>query len=154
VAAFPVEIPAEVNGVVSLPSFIQERALARRSDTLRAGHEVAFLGFPEVIPGTNGGFPVLRTGKVASYPARSLRDMQRFVIDVDVYAGDSGAPVFRMARAGNPALVGMITSRVGEKATDFAHFAVAVDSTAIRETLDLLDRSSSANTASLKHSKP
>jgi hypothetical protein len=99
--------------------------------------DVSFLGYPEVLPGTDGAFPVLRAGKVASYSPGKLTESGKFIINADVYPGDSGAPVFA-TRAGKPEIVGMIIQRIGNASQDFSHLAVAVDSASIRETLDLL----------------
>jgi V8-like Glu-specific endopeptidase len=65
----------------------------------------------------------------------------RFLINSDVYPGDSGAPVFVNNTGSRPDLVGMIIQRVSPKASDFSHFAVAVDADVIRETLALVEAS-------------
>src|SRR5262249_12819593 len=82
-----------------LPSFLQESSLSGEARSLHAGEEVSFLGFPDLVPGTAGGFPVLRSGKIASYPAAQPHSGGTFLINADVYPGDSGAPVF-ISRAG------------------------------------------------------
>jgi hypothetical protein len=61
-----------------------------------------------------------------------------FLIDADVYPGDSGAPVFRISRGGRPILAGVVLRRVGPNPRAFSHLAIAVEASAIRETLDLL----------------
>jgi hypothetical protein len=138
IAAFELTIPTKVAGLIRLPSCLKEKALATDSRRVRAGAEVSFLGFPEVFPGTPGAFPLLRSGKIASYPAAALRAQRKFLINADVYPGDSGAPVFAAGRGGRPELVGMIIQRIGRDKGTFSHFAIAVDASAIRETLQLL----------------
>ncbi|MGV3532317.1 MAG: trypsin-like serine peptidase [Chthoniobacteraceae bacterium] len=140
IGAFELKIPAEVADLVQLPSFIEERELARQRVRLRAGTDVSFLGFPDVLPGTTGAFPVLRSGKVASYPTGASKGQRRFLINADVYPGDSGAPVFISRRGNRPELVGIIVERIGKDRRSFAHLAVAIDSIAIHETLRLLDQ--------------
>jgi hypothetical protein len=121
-----------------LPSCLEEKALSSGARELRVGDEVTFLGFPDVFPGTPGAFPLLRSGKIASYPTAEMRAGRKFVINADVYPGDSGAPVFARTRGGRAELVGMIVQRIGLNARAFSHFAIAVDASAIRETLQLL----------------
>jgi hypothetical protein len=137
IGAFEPDVPAEIIGTI-LPSFLKDTSIARGSDSLRAGTDVSFLGFPDVLPGTPGGFPVLRSGKIASFSTAALQSEGVFLINADVYPGDSGGPVFTAARGGKPKLVGMIVQRIGRSPKTFAHFAIAVDARMIRETLQLL----------------
>jgi hypothetical protein len=138
-AAFALRIPPELAKKVSMPSFIDERALTRKQ-LLHAGAEVAFVGYPEVLPGTEGAFPVLRSGRVASYPIVTEPAQGMFLINSDVYPGDSGAPVFLANLSGRPRLVGVIIQRIGADSKSFSHLAVAVDSKVIAETLELLSQ--------------
>lgn len=137
-AAFSLRLPEDITSIVTLPSSIEERMLPQRADALHSGVEVAFLGYPEVYPGTEGAFPILRSGRVASYPVGTAQAKGRFLINADVYPGDSGAPVFIAGGGKRPKLVGMITRRVGQDEHTFSHLAIAVDARVIRETLDLL----------------
>jgi hypothetical protein len=93
-AAFPLQLPESVRAQVSMPTFLKESSIGSGLNSLRSGSEVFFLGFPDVLPGTPGAFPVLRSGRVASYPVRERMSEGLFLIDADVYPGDSGAPVF------------------------------------------------------------
>jgi hypothetical protein len=137
-AAFELPIPPEAMRVAKLPLFLDEKAFPSREDPLRAGAEVSFLGFPEVMPGTSDAFPILRSGKVASYPVGPSNGQGWFLIDADVYPGDSGAPVFRTGRGGRPILAGVVLRRVGRDRRAFSHLAIAVEANVIHETLDLL----------------
>jgi hypothetical protein len=136
-AAFALEWPEEIADLIPIRSFLDEGSVARRAGALRAGAEVSFLGYPEVLPGTAGAFPILRTGRVASYPVGTATAQGLFVVNADVYPGDSGAPVFAGGRGAKPELVGMIIRRIGTDERAFSHLAIAVDAAAIRETLRL-----------------
>lgn len=140
-AAFALRLPEEIAGRAKMSSFLDERMLARDGRHLRSGVEVSFLGYPEVLPGTEGAFPVLRSGRVASYPVGTSQAHGRFLINSDVYPGDSGAPVFISGRGSRPELVGMIIQRIGLESRNFSHLAVAVDADVIRETLALVTAS-------------
>lgn len=136
VGVFEMRIPAEIAAQVSMPSSLTD---AMRSDRqLRAGEEVSFVGYPDVLPEMEGAFPILRTGRVASYPVGTARAQGVFVINADVYPGDSGAPVFVAGHGGKPELAGMIIRRVGSDQKAFSHLAIAVDARAIYEALNLL----------------
>lgn len=136
-AAFALHLPEEVAERAQMSSCVDQRMLAHDGKRLRSGVEVSFLGYPEVLPGTEGGFPVLRSGRVASYPVGTSQAHGRFLINADVYPGDSGAPVF-VTQGGRPRLVGMISQRISPEERQFSHLAVAVDANVIRETMDLL----------------
>lgn len=137
-AAFALHLPPELAGRAKVPSCLDEKRLPRHGKSLHSGMEVSFLGYPEVLPGTEGAFPVLRSGRVASYPVGTSQAHGRFVINSDVYPGDSGAPVFINGCGNRPELVGMIIERVSIKASGFSHLAIAVDADVIRETLALV----------------
>ncbi len=136
VAAFELRIPSEFADEVSLPSFIDEGSIGRARDEAHAGDEISVLGFPKVFPGTEGAFPVLRAGKIASYSAGPPSDREKFLINTNVYGGDSGGPVFSGHRRERPRLVGIVTERIGEK-SGAVPLAVAVNASVIRETLRL-----------------
>lgn len=138
IAAFPIDLPPEFKGLPGLPSYLDESMLAHAGKQIRTGVEVAFLGYPAVLPGTDGGFPVLRSGRIASYPVGAAQSHGFFLINSDVCPGDSGAPVFLAARGSRPRLAGMIIERIGEDARTFSHLAIAVDADMIRETLALV----------------
>lgn len=141
IAGFALHLPAELSGRADMRSFLNHQTLARDGRYLRSGVEVTFLGYPEVLPGTEGAFPVLRSGRVASYPVGTSQAHGRFLINSDVYPGDSGAPVFITGYGSRPKLVGMIIQRMGLEARNFSHLAVAVDADVIRETLALVTAS-------------
>jgi hypothetical protein len=135
VAALEVRLPPDIARQVPLPTFLEEEAIGRQADRPRAGQDVSLLGFPYALPGSPGGFPVLRGGRIASYSVAGPAGAHAFLIHTDVYPGDSGGPVFVARAHGPPTLVGMVTRRVGQDARAAVALAVAVDARAIRETL-------------------
>ena len=135
VAAFKVRFPEQLP-VPLLLTLLEEKNLESR-DEPHAGEEVAFVGFPEGQGTSLGMFPVLRAGKVASFD-QSLLGLRSFLINGDVYPGDSGAPVFRASQTGKPSVVGMVVERLGFGRRSPFPLALAVDARAIRETLRLL----------------
>lgn len=152
--AFALQIPEEFNGSALMSSFLDEGMLAHNGKPLRSGVEVSYFGYPEVLPGTEGGFPVLRSGRVASYPVGSPHAHGRYVINSVVYPGDSGAPVIVSNPGRHPELAGMIIQRIGPESQRFANLAIAVDANALRETLKLLERSETRALDVKKQSSP
>jgi hypothetical protein len=137
VAAFRVKFPVDLQ-VPLLLTLLEEKNLEGTGNP-RAGEDVAFVGFPEGQSTSLGMFPVLRAGKVASFD-QSLFGLRSFLINGDVYPGDSGGPVFRLSKTGKPRVVGMVVERLSiERRAPFP-LALAVDARAIRETLQLLVR--------------
>jgi hypothetical protein len=138
VAAFSLDISSAVAPFVSFPTCLEFGELARPGVSLHAGDEVFFAGFPVVMPYLPGVFPILRSGRVASYPVGTPQVDDMFCIDADTHSGDSGAPVFPVRSGRRPRLAGMIVQRVESTANNGSHLAVAVHSKAISETLELL----------------
>jgi len=152
VAAMRVEIPAELSSMISLPSFLNERTIAQQS-AAHVGDEIFVLGFPRIFPGTTGGFPVFRSGRIASYSPGSQADRVKFLIHSDVYSGDSGGPVFAEHSWGGPKLLGLITERIGPK-NSRVPLAIAIDASAIRETLAQLHTSESPHHIQSSNKQP
>lgn len=61
---------------------------------LSAGDEVFTLGYPRGAASPSGAFPILRSGHLASYPLLPTSTTRRFLLDVPVYPGNSGGPVY------------------------------------------------------------
>lgn len=135
-AVLRLDIPPEFADTIAFTSFIKESAVGSRATEGHAGDEVSVLGFPHVFPGTEGAFPLLRGGRIASHSAIGGSNPEEFLVNTSVFAGDSGGPVFAGRRNGTPRLVGMIVERVAEEKSGVP-LAIAVNASAIRETLQL-----------------
>ncbi|WP_068878223.1 MULTISPECIES: serine protease [unclassified Phenylobacterium] len=93
VAAISIKAPPEfaraalpVNYLAADDTFDKER--------VSAGDEMMALGFPRGLSANSAGFPILRSGKVASYPVAPARIFPTFLLDFSVFPGNSGGPVF------------------------------------------------------------
>ena len=138
VAAMEIRLPPDIARVISIPSFVSESTLARQSAP-HVGDQIFVLGFPKIFPGTEGAFPVFRGGTIASYSSGSQADLEKYLVHTNVYSGDSGGPVFAARNRGAPALLGLVSERIGPKAGEVP-LAVAIDASVVRETLALLPR--------------
>ena len=61
---------------------------------IRPGDELMCLGYPLGLESGSGGFPILRSGRIASYPAWPSSKAKTFLLDMTTYGGNSGGPVF------------------------------------------------------------
>ena len=135
-AAVALRLPPEVANEVTLASFLNEKDIQPGRDEPHPGDDISLLGFPSVFPGTDGAFPVLRSGRIASYSPGPATSRETFLINTNVYSGDSGGPVFSSSRRGKPKLLGILTERIGRKEGSVP-LAVAINASVISETLKL-----------------
>lgn len=61
---------------------------------IHAGDALNVLGYPFGIASNDAGFPVLRSGKIASYPLLPTAKTRTFLLDFAVFPGNSGGPVY------------------------------------------------------------
>jgi S1-C subfamily serine protease len=107
------------------------------------GDEMMALGFPRGLSSNGAGFPILRSGKVASYPLGPTKEFPTFLLDFSVFPGNSGGPVFiaRMDETGKPALLvaGMLTQQV-ELTGERLEIGIVTNAAFVRETIAMLDK--------------
>ncbi len=115
---------------------------------LGPGDEMMALGFPEGLSANAAGFPILRSGRVASYPLGPSAAFPTFLLDFRVFPGNSGGPVYLdgglhrpgAAPGGETAqfVAGILTQQVE---TDDGNLGIGIVTQAkfIRETVALLD---------------
>jgi hypothetical protein len=61
---------------------------------IRPGDEVLSFGYPNGDAASEVGFPILRSGRVSSYPLTPAKTVGSLLVSGDVFAGNSGGPVF------------------------------------------------------------
>lgn len=67
------------------------------------GDELMALGFPHGLSSNRAGFPILRLGRISSYPLTPISQFNSFLLDFSVSQGNSGGPVFWVPAARRPA---------------------------------------------------
>jgi S1-C subfamily serine protease len=118
---------------------------------LGPGDEMLALGFPEGLSANSAGFPILRAGKVASFPLGPSSSFPTFLLDFNVFPGNSGGPVYvdESSRQGAGAdapggfIAGMLTQQVELNSQNLS-IGIVTEARFVRETLSLLDNPAAA----------
>jgi len=115
---------------------------------LTPGDEMLALGFPEGLSANAAGFPILRSGRVASFPLAPSAAFPTFLLDFNVFPGNSGGPVYVDVAPHGPApadsktqggfIAGMLTQQVELNSQNLS-IGIVTDAKFVRETLQLLD---------------
>lgn len=66
---------------------------------IHPGDELECLGYPLGLASNDVGFPILRSGKIASYPLLPTSTTKSFLFDFRVFKGNSGGPVYFVANS-------------------------------------------------------
>lgn len=83
---------------------------------IHAGEEVFVLGYPYGAQANEAGFPILRSGRVSSFPLTPTAMVKTFLLDFPVFRGNSGGPVFidqRIRGIGRKTAIGNFASVLG-----------------------------------------
>lgn len=111
------------------------------------GDELLSLGFPRGLSANRAGFPILRVGRVASYPLSPVVAFPTFLLDFTVFPGNSGGPVFwtptARRRPGtieptHPFIAGLLTQEVRIK-DEQLDIGIVTHARYIRDAIALLD---------------
>jgi S1-C subfamily serine protease len=119
-----------------------------RQDNIGPGDEMMTLGFPRGLSSNGAGFPILRAGRVASYPLAPSAAFPTFLLDFAVFPGNSGGPVYmssntdrRVGAAGTQPtqfIAGILTQQV-ELNSERLEIGIVTHARYVRETIALLD---------------
>ncbi len=109
---------------------------------VQPGDEMMALGYPQGFSANEAGFPILKVGRIASFPLSPVSAFPTFLLDLNVFPGYSGGPVFTDHPSADgqaePFVAGIVTQ---EMELDSQNLSIGFVTHAefIRETLDLLD---------------
>ena len=107
------------------------------------------LGFPRGLAANSAGFPILRAGRVASYPIAPAKIFPTFLLDFSVFPGNSGGPVFMSGPARHAMdangqggqdvefIAGLLTQQV-ELNSERLDIGIVTNARFIRETISLI----------------
>ncbi len=114
------------------------------------GDELLSLGFPRGLSANRAGFPILRGGRIASWPLSPVAAFPTFLLDFTVFPGHSGGPVFwtpsARKRPGttepeNAFIAGLLSQEVRVNGEQL-EIGVVTHAVYIREAIRMLDRAS------------
>lgn len=142
IAAIVVNVPAEyARAAIPLDWLADGDAFERHR--VGPGDEMIALGFPRGLSANGAGFPILRAGKVASYPLGPTKEFPTFLLDFSVFPGNSGGPVFvkETGPDGKPSILvaGILTQQV-ELTGERLEIGIVTNASFVRETIAMLDR--------------
>jgi hypothetical protein len=120
------------------------------------GDEAFILGFPAMVS-IEGGFPILRTGRIASYPLTPMNVVKEWAFDAHVFGGNNGGPVYftsvnrffknQIYFGVASGLLGLVSKETQSRHPKFVsrdlNYGIVVPSKFIRETIDMLPPPSS-----------
>lgn len=162
VAAMYGDIPDEVPMTgLSPDSLVTDKSLDELE--FHPGDDAHILGFPAMV-GTAGGFPILRVGRIASYPLTPMKHVKQWVFDAHVFNGNSGGPVYftwvnRFYKHGlhlgvAQGVLGLVIQEGHSILPEFANrdmdYGIVVPAEFIKETLDMLPPPPDEVTSSIK----
>lgn len=162
VAVMVVEAPPEfVKAAIPINYLAQDDTFNKYA--LGPGDEMMALGFPRGLSANPAGFPILRSGRVASYPLAPATNFPTFLMDFSVFPGNSGGPVFMAEGARRRPgasesqevqfVAGLLTQQV-ELSGERLEIGIVTHAKFIRETLALLDKVPGAPMTQARLSKP
>lgn len=93
VAVMYIGLPQGVSIPLLSTDFLADDAMLEKYE-IHPGDTLQCLGFPFGEESNNAGFPILRSGRIASYPLVPTTKTKTFMLDFNVFQGNSGGPVY------------------------------------------------------------
>ncbi|MDD5569015.1 MAG: serine protease [Candidatus Pacebacteria bacterium] len=87
-------------------------------NTLTAGTDILFVGYPTGFYDYKNSLPVMRMGSIASIPSIDFNGLRQILLDAQIFPGSSGSPVF-VPINGKYKLLGIVSDGI-QKNLDFA----------------------------------
>lgn len=153
VAALYVKMPTAFKATLLPVSLLATDEWLRKFE-LHPGDELLCLGYP-LFPSADHGFPILRSGKIASYPLVPAKQHKNWLFDFRIFKGNSGGPVYFVDRNRQydgqthlgetiQMMVGLVTSQLSSVLVNNTELQIGViiPSEFITETLNMLPEES------------
>jgi len=147
VAAIVIQAPEDfAKAAIPLSWLAQDTTFTQYA--LGPGDEMMALGFPRGLSANQAGFPILRSGRVASYPLAPSTVFPTFLLDFSVFPGNSGGPVFMAEGARRRPgateaqevqfVAGILTQQV-ELSGERLEIGIVTHARFVRETVAMID---------------
>jgi hypothetical protein len=153
ISALYVEMPDDLN-VTVVPTSLLADDDAFKNYEIHPGDQLRCLGFPLYVS-SEGGFPILRSGMIASYPIIPTDINKLFYFEFKVFQGASGGPVYfedhDRIYGGREHLgeriqfvAGLVTAQIASKVynNQLIDIAIVAPSSYILKTIELLPKAS------------
>lgn len=120
---------------------------------VRTGQEAFVMSYPLGVLSNDEGFPILKSGHIATYPMYPTRDRRAFALDCDLNEGEYGAPVIvrlptevgedRTLKQREQNGLGFVIGLVGRppETTSKVRVLTVIPATLIIDTIELLRKS-------------
>lgn len=93
VAAMFIRLPTNVVTTLLTTDLLIDDSKLKEYE-IHPGLELLCLGYPFGVEANAYGFPILRSGRIASYPLTPTKATKTFLFDFTVFRGNSGGPVY------------------------------------------------------------
>lgn len=93
VAVMYISIPTDAD-VTPLPTDLLATDEILKKFNVHPGDRLSCLGYPLAAEANGAGFPILRSGQIASFPLTPTKTVKTFAFDFNVFEGNSGGPVY------------------------------------------------------------
>lgn len=157
IAVMYVRLPDEMDLALLATSYLATDEILTQFE-IHPGDNLLCLGFPNGLAANDGGFPILRSGRIASFPLLPTSKVKQFLFDFNIFSGNSGGPVYLVdsMRYYNGSInaviiqfiIGLVSEQkyesdsqgldTGNKAKESLRLAVVIPAPLIREAIDLL----------------
>ena len=92
IAVMRVALPPDIDiHLISTGMLATDEILERFE--VHPGDQVFILGYPLGGEANETGFPILRSGRIASFPLTPTKETKTFLVDFEIFKGNSGGPV-------------------------------------------------------------
>ena len=96
VAVMYIALPSDAD-IQLLPTDLLASDAMLAEFEIHPGDALSCLGYPYGAEANDAGFPILRSGQIASYPLTPSSKHPTFLFDFRVFGGNSGGPVYFVA---------------------------------------------------------
>jgi hypothetical protein len=93
VAVMYIALPNDID-IQLLPTDLLATDDILKQFEIHPGDRLSCLGFPLMAEANEAGFPILRSGHIASYPLTPMTSVKTILFDFNVFEGNSGGPVY------------------------------------------------------------
>jgi hypothetical protein len=87
-------VPPEKAKIPRLPLDLLATDETLKKYKIHPGDTLKCLGYPHRLEGNEAGFPILRSGPIASFPLLPAKTTKTFLLNYNAFEGDSGGPVY------------------------------------------------------------